>query len=187
MVRRAVYNQLGGYNPHALYVEDYELWVRALAVTEIANMFDTLLLLRKHHTSVSHTHQLTQQQKTLAISRRAISSTFGEKVPVHYFDAIMLHRLADGKLTFAASSWMAGRCFEYLGKDRMSEKDKKAVRSYSARKLYPLALICLKKWPLDSIKLWQLILKLDPAGFPQLWMDLMSRMARYPLKCLRAH
>jgi glycosyltransferase involved in cell wall biosynthesis len=184
MVQRGVYAQLGGYNPDLPYVEDYELWVRALKVTKIANMPETLLRHRRHRTSVSYTHKLGMQQNTLSISQRALSSSLGRDVPRHYFDAIMLHRPLDGKDTFAAASWMRDRCLEYLVKEHMPKSDRRSVRAYNAQKLSPLALMCLRKWPTYSIRIWHLILELDPALFPQLWYDLMTRIVKYPLKSL---
>ncbi len=41
MGRRVVLSQLGGYNPEVLYCEDYELWIRALKLTQVTNMPDT--------------------------------------------------------------------------------------------------------------------------------------------------
>ncbi|MGA2790380.1 MAG: glycosyltransferase [Candidatus Bathyarchaeia archaeon] len=184
MVRRSVYVQLGGYNPDLPYCEDYELWVRALEVTKIANMPETLQQHRRNRMSVSYAHQLGMQQTTLSISQWALSSSLGGDVPRRYFDTIMLHRPLDGRDTFGAASWMLGRCLEYLVKEQMPKSDRRSVRAYTAQKLSPLALMCLRKWPAYSIRIWRLILELDPALFPQVWYDLMARIVKYPLKSL---
>lgn len=182
MVRSEVYNQLGGYSATALYVEDYELWTRAVEITEVANMPDTLVLLRAHAASVSHAHESEQLQRTLSISRDKLSRMFQEEVPSLYLDAIMLHRLRNGKDALAAASWMHSRCFDFLGKQHMPTEDEKSIRAFTARKLYPLALMCLTKWPRYSVRISQLVFELDPVGSTQLWLDFMGRAAKYPIK-----
>ena len=185
MVRREVFSKLGGYNPDVHYGEDYELWVRSLSVTHIANLPDTLLQLRKHTMRVSIAHELAQQQITLSISQRALSSTFGVEVPIHYLDVIMSHRIVDGKDTFEVATWMFERCREYVLKNNMRKKDENSIRAFTAKKLYPLALMCTRKWPSYSAGIWRLILELDPVGSTRLTTDLLRRMAVYPLKLAR--
>jgi glycosyltransferase involved in cell wall biosynthesis len=184
MVRREVYSELGGYNPEVHYGEDYELWVRAIEVTQIANLPDTLLQLRRHSTRVSIAHELEQQQNTRSISQRALSSTFGVEVPFHYLDVIMFHRPVGGSDTVEAARWMSKRCREYVLKSQMQRKDKNSIRAFTAKKLYPLALICAWKWPSDSARIWRLILELDPIGSTWLWLDLLTRTAAYPVKLI---
>lgn len=182
MVRTEIYRRLGGYKPSALHVEDYELWTRAIEITQIANLSDTLLRLRAHSLSTSHAHEADQLARTLSIAERKLTEKFGKQVPQHYLDIVMLHRLRDEQETFAAASWMFDRCKEYITKEDMPRKGQKAIRAYTARKLYPVALICLKKWPHTSVKICRLIFELDPVGSTRLWMDLLTRIAKYPLK-----
>jgi hypothetical protein len=182
MVRSEVYRRLGGYDPTALYGEDYELWTRAVEITEIANMRDRLVLLRAHAASVSHVHESEQQQMGLSISRDRLSRMLREEVPSHYLETIMLHRLRNGKDTLAAASWMYSRCLDFLSKQDMPTEDKKSVRTFTARKLYPLALMCARKWPRCSMRIWQLIFELDPVRSTQLWLSFVVRIAEYPVK-----
>lgn len=60
MVRRAIYDHLDGYNLVSLHVEDYDLWLRAMFVTQMANLDEIYLQYRVHPTSVSHTYRATQ-------------------------------------------------------------------------------------------------------------------------------
>lgn len=64
MVRRAVYERLGGYDPAYLHIEDYELWLRSMFVTQIANLDQIYVQYRVHPTSVSQVYQTPQADQT---------------------------------------------------------------------------------------------------------------------------
>jgi hypothetical protein len=60
MMRREVIQKLG-YRPDAVHVEDYDLWIRASAVTRLANIPEVLLKYRVSEQSVSSRHLYVQE------------------------------------------------------------------------------------------------------------------------------
>jgi glycosyltransferase involved in cell wall biosynthesis len=53
MFRRALVSSIDGYNPALPVVQDYELWLRLLAITEIDNLPDCLVSYRHHPDQLS--------------------------------------------------------------------------------------------------------------------------------------
>jgi len=96
MIRRAVFGQLGGYSPDALHAEDYDLWVRLSLETQfqIANLPKKLLCLRRNIPSVSSRYWQIQNQETIKIMQRAISTTLGERVPLEV--AVSIRHMVGG-------------------------------------------------------------------------------------------
>lgn len=182
MVRSDIYRQLGGYDPKALVSEDFELWTRALEITEITNLPDILLRLRVHTRSASHVHETEGLARTLFITRSKLTEKFGEQVPQRYLDVIMLHRVREAEEAFDASLWMVNHCQNYLTSQNIPNKGTRAIRAFTAEKLYPVALICLRKRLLTSMKIWRLIFELDPIGSRRFMLDLSTRIVKHTLK-----
>ena len=73
MLRRQLLLEVGGYDENLRYVEDYELWFRLLAKSQLANLQEPLAAFRLHQTSSSwrnHRQQILSGLKArlLAIS-----------------------------------------------------------------------------------------------------------------------
>lgn len=79
MLRKAVFQQFAlRYNPAYEYAEDYELWMRASAVTKIANLQTVLLKYRWTGENVSNVHEKEQSQHSLVIKQK-INKQLGNK------------------------------------------------------------------------------------------------------------
>jgi glycosyltransferase involved in cell wall biosynthesis len=70
MMRTDVIKRLQ-YNPAAAHVEDYDLWIRASRVTNLANIPEVLLKYRVLTHSTSSRHLSVQQQQALKLQRAA--------------------------------------------------------------------------------------------------------------------
>ena len=70
MARREVLEKAGGYRPEACHVEDYDLWLRAVSITGLANLPKVLLQYRVGKDGVS-SRNLTLQEAGAAKLRRA--------------------------------------------------------------------------------------------------------------------
>jgi glycosyltransferase involved in cell wall biosynthesis len=70
MMRRDIINRLK-YNLAAAHVEDYDLWIRACGVTNLANISEVLLKYRVLTHSTSSRHLSVQQQQALKLQRDA--------------------------------------------------------------------------------------------------------------------
>jgi glycosyltransferase involved in cell wall biosynthesis len=65
------------YSNAAPHAEDYDLWVRLAALTDLDNVPEALLERRVHGTSVSDRNEDLQRQSVWQIQRRAIESRLG--------------------------------------------------------------------------------------------------------------
>ena len=63
MMRKDLLDRLGYYRPEAIYVEDYDLWIRAAEVTGLANIPEVLLEYRVSKKSVSGRNQSAQERQ----------------------------------------------------------------------------------------------------------------------------
>lgn len=59
LFRRDVVVQLGGYSPEAVFVEDYELWLRMLAAWEIVPIVEPLIKYRIHASQITQAKIIT--------------------------------------------------------------------------------------------------------------------------------
>jgi glycosyltransferase involved in cell wall biosynthesis len=71
-----------GYTSEFPLAEDYDLWVRLSKKTQLANLPERLLLLRKHDSNVSIVHRSKQIKNSAAISGKLISEFIRQEVPV---------------------------------------------------------------------------------------------------------
>jgi len=92
MVRRSVYEKLGGYKSEALHAEDYDLWVRAVRITEIANLTETLVKVRRHGRQVSKLYSQIQLQNATAVSESAVTAALGKNLARHVLRAVVQPR-----------------------------------------------------------------------------------------------
>ncbi len=60
LIRRFVYNQVGGINPEFTSAQDYDLCLRLSEVTEIVHLSKPLYYYRHHPENISHTQQFEQ-------------------------------------------------------------------------------------------------------------------------------
>ena len=81
IMRRDLVEQLGFYHPEALHAEDYDLWVRANFVTQIANIPDTLVQLRVWEGSISSRHSQIQELTVVNTMYEMIRRLLGSEVP----------------------------------------------------------------------------------------------------------
>lgn len=89
MMRKAVVSGLGGYSAQALHCEDYDLWWRASAVTQLANLKDVLLQLRKHDGNITVRHASIHDDTAVELCRAALSGILHEEFPPPLIAAVM--------------------------------------------------------------------------------------------------
>jgi glycosyltransferase involved in cell wall biosynthesis len=77
MARRDVLERLGYYRQDVLHVEDYDLWMRAVAVTNFANIPEVLVKYRVNEDGVSG-RNLSDQQRQAALLKCAMISDLAD-------------------------------------------------------------------------------------------------------------
>jgi len=80
MLRRKVIGDKGGYDESFITSQDFDLWSRMAQSTELANIQDVYLHLRKHEENISHTRYHQQQADALRISASLISSILNFRI-----------------------------------------------------------------------------------------------------------
>jgi hypothetical protein len=71
--------ELGGYDERMVPLEDYELWLRVAAVSDIDNLPETLVCYRRHRNQSSQASTIPSlaQFRTLAHSRGIVAAKLG--------------------------------------------------------------------------------------------------------------
>jgi len=82
MMRREALERVGGYDADFVSAQDYDLWRRLSRVTQLSNLQEVLLLLRRHEASVTSAHRPKQLENSIRISQMVASETLGENVSV---------------------------------------------------------------------------------------------------------
>jgi glycosyltransferase involved in cell wall biosynthesis len=72
LMRRAVYDQVGGVDSQFHYSEDYDLCLKLSEVTEIYHLKRPLYYYRKHGDSISRQHHAAQKNETRKIIAQAL-------------------------------------------------------------------------------------------------------------------
>lgn len=82
MFRRAAALRAGGYDESLPYSQDYDLWLRLLALGEIAILPHTWLQWRTHGDSISTQKFAQQEHLSLTLSQRELSHLLGQTLDV---------------------------------------------------------------------------------------------------------
>ncbi|MBI5164732.1 MAG: glycosyltransferase [Magnetospirillum sp.] len=119
MMRRAVFDRLGGYDERFRRGQDYDLWDRAAAAgARFAYLADELLAYRIHPGSISSNHSDEQFETGRIVSDRALARAFPDSTAEERrgLQALCFIRSADVDLpTMAAGlSNVAGRAAAFL-------------------------------------------------------------------------
>lgn len=72
MIRKSVLEKHGIRYLYYFHAEDYEIWNRLAAVTQVVNLPDVLLMYRQHPNQVTNTHQYEQEIQSENIRREQL-------------------------------------------------------------------------------------------------------------------
>lgn len=178
MVRRTVYERLGGYNPKVHQSQDYELWLRAVRETKIANLQDVLLQLRKHSGNLTIVEAHYFLQDMLAADRLAISVALGRQVSLDrvrsLWDPLSITKARDMLDTATLIYQLYLVCARYV-----SASERRQIREDAALRLNSLATACVRINLPISIILWGWAVRLSPELSPRIITSTAMRMTRY--------
>jgi glycosyltransferase involved in cell wall biosynthesis len=86
MFRKELIIKHGGYSKEALHAEDYELWSRLSRYTEINQLPDVLVVLRKHTENIGSVYAQAQLETAISITKNNMNRLFSTKVRVNNID-----------------------------------------------------------------------------------------------------
>jgi len=80
MVRRTLFDRIGGYNPHFIHVEDAELWSRLVFITQFSNLPEFLFYRRWHKNSICNQYADIQLEKSIFIRHKLLEKILQKSV-----------------------------------------------------------------------------------------------------------
>jgi hypothetical protein len=90
MFDRQLVLDIGGYSAEARHAEDYDLWLRLAAVTDIEPQVESLTLYRVHSSQISRTKSLGKScTQRIAQSRLALARSRNESVPLAWIRQVV--------------------------------------------------------------------------------------------------
>ena len=146
--------------PEIPYAQDYDLWVRLSAKTQLANLPEILQQMRIHTQRISAQHYEQQEQIARSIMQGAIASLLGEIVP----EAMLagLRRVSHGKPVETSQELsklvgLIGRLHRaYVAHNTLNTC--REVTEDAAYRLARLGALHLRRWPLlAGPSIWQAI------------------------------
>jgi len=185
MVRASVLRKLGGYDSRALYVEDYDLWMRASSLTGIVNLPDVLLGLRKHSHSVSHTYSQIQLSSSLRISKKALEALHGDEISGETFRALVLHSAVRPRDAWNAAKLLHVLCVQYSRRESLSREEVAEIQADAAKRMQVPFLQTLRTQPLFSLKICGLITKTRARILPGIMTSSLKRATAYAWRHMR--
>lgn len=102
MMRTDLVKQAGGYSTAAVHAEDYDLWHRLSGQTQVANLRDPLLRLRKHAASVTSALRHTHLDAAAAVSKAVVDRRLNEDVPTSVIRCLRSWGQTDGECAMQA-------------------------------------------------------------------------------------
>lgn len=177
MARTQVVRQIGGYDPRMI-CEDYDLWIRALEVTEIGNLPDILLVRRVHEKSSTLLRQERVNCTHIGLSQKILTSLLKRDVDVETI------RLLKGDESSIESGSDAQRItgllmelFEaFVKRYEVSLHDARVVRAEVAWRIYKLGVNMFKRDPLVGTRILLTGFRFSRFSFPHLARRVVRKM-----------
>lgn len=144
MMRKKVILGVGGYTSELIHGrekysgEDYDLWRRASKVTEISNLQEELLLLRKHETNVTKTYLEEHLKNAAKVSQLMISESLHEGIPLELVKDLRMQECKSVKDAVQVSSLIHKLYNAHIRCDKLSSYERKLVCKDAARRMFSL-------------------------------------------------
>lgn len=164
MIRRKLIEKLGGYSelPHG---EDYDLWLRASQITDIANLPDILIKRRIHRSTMTHRYyRAPRYEEAARIHANAISLLFGVGVSADTALAMVGYIVRTPEDAARAARMLRQLYIRFISRKQLKEQSEALVESDLTVRLRKLWLVSVRQNPLVSVKIWLILSQLSPAG-----------------------
>jgi glycosyltransferase involved in cell wall biosynthesis len=164
MIRRRLIETLGGYTELA-HGEDYDLWLRASQITNIANLPDILIKRRIHRGSLTERYyQVPRSEQAARVHANAISLISGVNVSTGIALAMSEYKVRTAERAPQAALMLRQLYLQFISRRQLKEQSKAIVRSDLTLRLRKLWLVCALQNPLTSLKIWFTLAQLSPAA-----------------------
>jgi glycosyltransferase involved in cell wall biosynthesis len=177
MMRRWVWDRLGGYNAETEPCEDYDLWLRAMRFTDIVNLPEHLITYRMNEYSVSSVRRKEQNNKATELSVRAIQITMGAPLdPKLIVSVIKPYSISEPRQGIKAAHLIYTLYINFLWWEKIRGADEIALKSIISKRLSHIFVRSFKVSPLfSSMVLWQ-IARFGPRTFGKVVIEIIKRV-----------
>lgn len=127
MMRRTALDKAGLYDPAFTVAEDFDLWGRIAAVTEVANLQEVLILHREHMHNVSISLQDSIFHNHVQISRRQVKSLTGKDYPPVLFENMITKKKVNSSMARKIIDLYLDTARKYCKKYQLSKEQKKRL------------------------------------------------------------
>ncbi len=145
VIRKEVFSALNGYAQEALYVEDYDFFIRSAKVTRLQNLEDILFLYRWHPTSVSATFRDIQKRNHLHYSRMQVEAY---KLMSFSDDCLIFlkHSIVERKSTIPfIAKFLFALYAHFIRQHALTRNERIYIKNDVARKSIALMVIAFKE------------------------------------------
>jgi glycosyltransferase involved in cell wall biosynthesis len=139
MMRKELVLGADGYSPEAIHVEDYDLWRRLSGVTQLSNLQDVLIYLRKHDANVTEIYLTEHFKNAEIINRLIISETLGEDISVELVRSLRNQEFKEVKDVIRVSNLIDKLYRAFVYTNKLSTYEKKLIRKDAASRLLTIA------------------------------------------------
>jgi glycosyltransferase involved in cell wall biosynthesis len=178
MMRRQILENVGFYNSgDAGFCEDYDLWVRLLKNTNIANIPKFLLKYRIHHESISQKQQQLLYSSAIEISRSQIVELLKETVENDYIAKLYtmknINTINDVEKLIKLLEKLVS---VFLQTFPCSSEEKNQIKMDASRRIAYICLVSAKSTHLKSLLYLKSGIKLNPWFLCYLPFKILSRI-----------
>jgi glycosyltransferase involved in cell wall biosynthesis len=136
IMRRSVFEQVGGYDEAWKTSQDYDLFTRLSRITKLANYPEVLYYWRVHENSISSGHNSEQRENALRISQKYMSVLLKEPMSSEVVHSLWNREKGDFKVTLQRAYHLYHLCRQILSEPLWTRAEKKRLRAYVTQKLF---------------------------------------------------
>lgn len=151
IMRTSLVKRAGGYNIRAIHCEDYDLWIRLSSITELTNLNNILLNLRKHEQNISTIFLREQQDNVARICHSIFLRNFREDIPLTNIRQLIFNESGTLEDTINNSKLIRKLYNAFIKMEELSNEEKKAIKKDVANRLITLAYPLRKNFRVWSI------------------------------------
>lgn len=151
MMRRSIFEQMGGYDERWSISQDYDFFVRSSRITRLSNVPEVLYHRRVHDGSVTCTRNEEQRLAALSISQGAIEFALEDRVSYPLVETIWDRTLSSCKSAVEVSAVLHRLCNHILSQPRWTADERRILCDFVTTKLFYYLRPHLQKpatWPL---------------------------------------
>ena len=160
MMRRDLFNLVGGYDPAFSCSQDYNLMVRMMGSTKFAKLNEVLLQYRIHPDKVSNIHELLQMEKSAENSMMAISKWIERGISLEQTKIIRGFLKSDDQEIINAINILNDLYLTFVAKSNLSKPDRKIISEDAGSRVLHLSKT-LSKYP-SKIIAFKSLLRIYP-------------------------